>query len=476
MKSRTLIAMFVFFSLTLAGGICLAATVTIPHSFTAGTPAMASQVNANFEAIANAINGTVLPSGSTANRLVVSKAGTGADGSFTTISDALASVTPTAENPVLIDILPGTYTENIVLKSFVHLRGSGAEITSIQAADPTLPVAFLNVVESVAITGLAFSGGSIGVHNVTSSPMMDKVSITENAIGMLNQQESAPTLVLSEIALNTGDGMQNNFSSPAVFQSAISKNGGNGVNNTDFSSPALIDTDISLNTKNGVTNTNYSAPALDGCSVTLNGMNGIINHSSSPGITNTAVEANKESGIFNDGESSPGIVNCSIAKNSDSGVRNENLSSPDIIMSSIALNEKDGIVNSGESSPLIKDSTIAGNLYYGIKNTGNSDPTITESAIDGNLLDGIYIDGSSPTLNNNLIGGNGGHGIYGTNASAPLNTFNTVTGNTTADIYMAPSCSGVFNFNTYDTMTGTGYTQAINTNTDSSGTGHPAYP
>jgi hypothetical protein len=44
--------------LTLFGAVqgALAQTVTIPNAFTAGTPAKAEQVNANFSAVANAVN------------------------------------------------------------------------------------------------------------------------------------------------------------------------------------------------------------------------------------------------------------------------------------------------------------------------------------------------------------------------------------------------------------------------------------
>jgi hypothetical protein len=42
---------------------------------------------------------------------------------FLTITAALNSVTPTAENPVTVLIKPGTYFEEVVLKSHVRLVG-----------------------------------------------------------------------------------------------------------------------------------------------------------------------------------------------------------------------------------------------------------------------------------------------------------------------------------------------------------------
>jgi hypothetical protein len=51
---------------------------------------------------------------------------TSGNGNFTTISAALNSVTPTAENPVTILVKPGIYFETVELKSHVTLMGSDA--------------------------------------------------------------------------------------------------------------------------------------------------------------------------------------------------------------------------------------------------------------------------------------------------------------------------------------------------------------
>ena len=64
-----------------------------------------------------------------ARRVVVAKSG----GDFTTISAALAGVTPSASARYVIDVMPGTYVESVAMKSWVHLRGAGPGFSTLQA-------------------------------------------------------------------------------------------------------------------------------------------------------------------------------------------------------------------------------------------------------------------------------------------------------------------------------------------------------
>lgn len=67
---------------------------------------------------------------STSNVVVVAKSG----GDYTTITDALAAITPSANEPYLVKVMPGVYDEHVVVPEYVHIQGSGCELTEITSA------------------------------------------------------------------------------------------------------------------------------------------------------------------------------------------------------------------------------------------------------------------------------------------------------------------------------------------------------
>src|SRR3990172_4794795 len=105
-------------------------------------------------------------SSASAHRVVVATSG----GDYTSVSAALAAISPTAADPYVIDVMPGTYIENITMKSYVHLRGAGREVTAIQSPSPRSNVIYLSYLTNTAISGFTIRGGLYGISNNSSSP------------------------------------------------------------------------------------------------------------------------------------------------------------------------------------------------------------------------------------------------------------------------------------------------------------------
>jgi hypothetical protein len=126
---------------------------------------------------------SVLQAASAAERHIVVAA---SGGDYTTIQDALAAINPTVNDPYVIDVMPGKYNlYEVPMKSFVHLRGAGRNVTSIIA--PTYPSRTAIIgsdLSDVRISGFRFYTGVIGSPgamgygiNISNS---DKVTIADN--------------------------------------------------------------------------------------------------------------------------------------------------------------------------------------------------------------------------------------------------------------------------------------------------------
>ena len=188
------------------------------------------------------------------NRVVVA---VGGGGDFTTITAALAAITPSAANPYVIDVMPGTYTEsNIETKSYVHLRGAGREVTTIDGSASGTTIYILEV-NNVAISGFTvigsnyvvygdtfsnvtlsdntFTGASFGIYPYDGSNLTIKDNIiTGNGYGFLLYWITGFTLKGNTITGNGNgdredDAVHINQSSGTVVGNVITNNG-NGIN------------------------------------------------------------------------------------------------------------------------------------------------------------------------------------------------------------------------------------------------------
>ena len=121
------------------------ATLTIPHSFTAGTPALASEVNANFQAIVNWTNSNI----GTDNFGILTARSVALPSSPTF---AILSLSQSASQPVISISNQGTDNPISINQSGVFATGKGAIVINDPTAQTTSGAAHLLMSLSSAST------------------------------------------------------------------------------------------------------------------------------------------------------------------------------------------------------------------------------------------------------------------------------------------------------------------------------------
>ncbi|ETR73130.1 MAG: NHL repeat containing protein [Candidatus Magnetoglobus multicellularis str. Araruama] len=146
----------------------------------------------------------------------------GDGGMFSTISDALLSITDNSEtNRYLIKVGPGTFVEQISLKPYVDIEGSGENITIVRYdggntgpdennSSATVSCATNCQVRFLSIVSESTANYAIGVYNSGASPSFTHVTIqaigTNMNIGIYNAGNS---LTLKNCTVSATGGTQN---------------------------------------------------------------------------------------------------------------------------------------------------------------------------------------------------------------------------------------------------------------------------
>lgn len=218
-------------------------------------------------------------------------------------------------DPVVIDVLPGTYTENITMQSNVNLQGSGSAVTTITSPDDITLVTFDNV-SSVSISGFTLdstwcsiesfssspkitdniiTGTGWGIDNSNSSPIIDGNTFISVEYAIYNRNSSSPLITNNIIKenYNCTSAIINDDSSSVIKNNVIKDFGCNGVWGKNNSSAIILD-NIFETSGNAVAigGSGGGGDYISGNLITGSTYRGIYYTNSSPTIVNNKITGN----------------------------------------------------------------------------------------------------------------------------------------------------------------------------------------
>jgi pectin methylesterase-like acyl-CoA thioesterase len=344
------------------------------------------------------------------NLLVVAKSG----GDFTTITDALNSITDnSADNPYVIYVAPGIYTETVTMKPYVDIEGAGERATKITYNNTN---SWVNgTVDGVDNAELRFltvesTGGSNQAHAIYNS-CGGSARIThvtaiasggnEYTTGIKNVCGSTPTL--TDVTAIASGGGTNNY----------------GVYNLGPVTMINVNASASGGTNNyGVWNEGYWPTMTNVTASASGGTNnyGVYNHAAAPTMTGVIASASGGTttyGVENDSSGATmtgGSATASGGSVTNYGVYNLSASPKMTNLTVIASGGNDTYgLWSNNSSPIITNVTVTasgGTWNRAVYNESSSSPTMTDliaTASGGNDSYGMWNDSSSVVIQNSII-------------------------------------------------------------------------
>ncbi|MCA9934367.1 MAG: hypothetical protein KC415_10610 [Anaerolineales bacterium] len=201
-----------------------------------------------------------------ANVVIVAKSG----GDYATITAALNSITDADDaNRYLVRIMPGVYTEQVTMKQYVDIEGSGELTTkitytgSVNINNGTVIGANDAELRFLTVVNTGGSDYAAAIYNASASPRLTHVTATASGSlyngGVYNDANAAPLMTHVTVSAS-GTGEQYNV----------------GVFNEDNAAPTLIDATISASGGSfaiAVYNNNASA-TLQHCTLQASGGTG----------------------------------------------------------------------------------------------------------------------------------------------------------------------------------------------------------
>ena len=332
------------------------------------------------------------------NKIIVAKSG----GDYLTIQAAINAVTPGETNRYIIEVAPGTYKESIVMKSYIHLQGSGPDQSIIipdsagANTEQGFTAIWLNNLQAVRISGFTLYGGesgvedigAIGIRDISSSPVVENMRITG--------------FVHTGVTAISRAGIYSTNSSPHIYHNEINTNERYGV---------LLDSADSANIIGNTFLDNIGNQAGPHCAVTINESSALISNN------------------YFRGNHAPVCVTGSPLDGED-----------DVLISSNHLIENyDGIRVNGDVRANIIGNYIETSFAGGIGIRGGDADNTTQ--IIGNTIYGtecgIVADGPSAIIGNYVFNAQIGCEsiIYGGNSNGSYHRADTVFGNYAAHGY-----------------------------------------
>ena len=320
-------------------------------------------------------------------------------GDFTSIQAALNSITDaSATNRYVVRVAPGTYTEQVTMKQYVDIEGSGENTTRIiwtgSSGPNTGTVVGANNAElrslTVENTGGTSFAYAIGIYNNGASPSL--LNVTVSATG----------------GSDGNYGIYNISSSPNMADVTASVSGASFLNRGVFnisSSPTMTNVTTSASgarNNNGVYNGSGSSPVMTGVTATASSSGasdsntGVVNNASSPNMINVTATASGgyfTFGVNNNNSSSPNMTDvtasASGASFSNYGVYNDS-ASPKIMTSVIKASggaTTYGIATYSGGTVTIDNSKVTASTSTISSNSGTA-TRVGASQLSGGLISG----------------------------------------------------------------------------------------
>jgi hypothetical protein len=334
-----------------AGTISMTTSAILPRQITipdiSGTMVVTQENGTNGQAIVSDGSGgytwQTLSSGLTHEIKV------GEGGDYSSITQALDSITDNSvSNQYVIKVGPGTYEEQVMMKEYVDIKGSGKNatvITTVGGSSNYTTSASVIGADNSSIYNLSIQSNStdyyaVGIYNNNASPKIENIAILSTSsedyasvYGICNETAS-PIISYVEITSETSGsnasaiGIYNSGGSPLIKQSWIKVTGGRytmGIQNKLSSTPDIQYVNINAN---NASESNYGVhneqanPILNYMNIRIDGSSGnqyncaFYNEYSNPVINNSIgrvlVSSNTNYGIYNYMNSKPVLNNVTL--------------------------------------------------------------------------------------------------------------------------------------------------------------------